>query len=180
MNFDNEMKINLSDLVNFIYRSKKQCFANSEIKISQSDGSSFYSHREFPWLYTDTYNGNIIERGTEDIYVDMVLFWSNQYRGGTLEKFWDKSRAISQFLKKALIETPEEFPIRGPTYFTLNNFKFNDHTFKGELVYTNKWNGDILKFTGQERIRWNGTNVFYHDYMGGLTKNRYFKTKVEQ
>ena len=178
MNFGSEIVLNLDDLTDFIYRSKKECFAKSDLKVSQSDGSSIYSNRELPWLYVDHYCGNTIERGTEDVYYDMVLIWSMQYRGGILETHWPISEAISRFLKYALIELPKEFPVRGPREFRLKEFESEGEIFRGSFIYTNNPKGDIKRFIGYEEILWNGDIAFYHDYIGGLIRNKYFKTKV--
>ncbi|RMF55598.1 hypothetical protein D6745_01645 [Candidatus Woesearchaeota archaeon] len=178
MNFGNEIELKLDELVDFIFRSKRKCFAATDIKVSQSDGSSLYSNRELPWLFTESYNGNTMERGTEDVYFDMVLVWSMQYRGGTLEPFWDIAEPITAFLKQALMSLPHDFPVRGPPVFSLNEFEFDGKLFRGEFVYRTSWNGDIKRFTGSEEITWNGKTVFYHDYMGGLIRNKYFKVRV--
>lgn len=178
MNFSNEIILKLDDLINFIYFSKRKCFAGTDLKVSLSDGSSLYSNRELPWLYTDNYCGNTIERGTEDVYFDMVLVWSMQYRGGILEPFWNIAETITQFLKHALINLPRKFPVRGPSNFLLNEFEHEDKIIKGNFVYYNKWEGDIKEFTGYEKIFWNGDEVFYHNYIGGLVRNKHFRTKV--
>lgn len=178
MNYECDIELEINDIRNFLFHSKKKCFAGTDLKTSKSDGSSMYSNRELPWLYTDTYYGNTIERGTEDIYYDMVLIWSMQYRGGTLRRFWPIAEAISRFLKHALIELPKEFPIRGSKYFSLNEFEFNGTMFKGEFQYENYWDGNLEKFTGKEIIKWDGQLAFYHDYMGGIVRNKFFPTKI--
>lgn len=71
--FKSTIEIDEKELASFIHRSKLQAFARTDQKVSRSDGSSLYSNRELPWLYTDTYCGNTIERGTEDVHYDMVL-----------------------------------------------------------------------------------------------------------
>jgi len=178
MNFGNKITLKLDDITDFIYRSKKKCFARTDDKVSQSDGSSLYSNRELPWLYTDTYCGNTVERGTEDVYHDMVLIWSMQYRGGILESHWDVAEAVSRFLKHSLMNFSKEFPVRGPKEFRMNQFEFEGNIFKGDFVYKNQWKGDMKRFTGYEEIKWDGDVVFYHDYLGGLIRNKYFQTKI--
>ncbi|MFQ5620998.1 MAG: DUF5680 domain-containing protein [Candidatus Nanoarchaeia archaeon] len=135
---NNETVITLDELRDFIYRSKRKGFANTDKKTRLPNGTSVYSNRELPWLYTDTYCGNTIERGTEDVHYDMLLVWSMQYRGGVLEPFWDKTEAISRFLKHALMQLPEEFPVRGPELFRLNEFEYRGETFSGDFVYRNE------------------------------------------
>lgn len=184
MNFETEIIIKLEDLMNFIYRSKKVGFALSDKKTCTSDGTSIYSNRELPWLYNDIYCGNTVERGFEDVHYDMVLIWSMQYRGGVIEEFFDNEKyngtaeVVSAFLKHALMELPISFPIRGPKYFELNQVEHEGIITKGEFIYTNRWSGDIKKFVGHEVIKWNGREVYYHDYIGGIVRNRYFPSVI--
>ena len=178
MNYKNCIELEMDEIRNFLYHSKIQCFARTDIKTSSSDGSSMYSNRELPWLYTDTYCCNTIERGTEDIYYDMVLIWSMQYRGGILREFWSIAEAISRFLKHALLALPLEFPIRGPKCFNMEEFEFEDTIYEGSFQYRNNWEGDFEKFIGKETIVWDGQLAFYHDYIGGFVRNKYFPIKI--
>ncbi len=179
MNYKETKILRLEDLRDFVYRSKKICFAATDNKVSEADGSSRYSNRELPWLYTDHYNGNTVERGTEDVTHDMVLVWSMQYRGGVLEPFWNRGEAVSRFIKHALMQVPREFPARGPRRFELAEFEFEGVTQRGEFIYTNEWEGDFTRFTGYEEATWNGEKAFYHDYIGGTTRNKHFKVQLE-
>lgn len=178
MNFGNEVRIKLENLIDFIYCSKRTGFAATDKKTSLSDGSSVYSNRELPWLYTDIYCGNTVERGCEDVYFDMVLIWSMQYRGGMLKEYYEIAGAVSVFLKLALMELPKDFPIRGPEIFKHSTVELEDKIYKGDFIYKNQWTGDIRRFTGYEEILWDGRVVYYHDYIGGLVRNKYFPTVV--
>ena len=178
LRYKNEVIINESDLTDFIYRSKLSSFARTDDKVSQSDGSSLYSNRELPWLYTDTYCGNTIERGSEDVYFDMVLIWSMQYRGGYYIPYWRDAEALSGFLKEALLKVPKEFPFRGPEEFSLNQIMFNGKSVKGKFIYHNQWEGNIGHFIGREFIYWKDDLVSYHDYMGGVVRNKYFPVRL--
>jgi len=101
-----------------------------------------------------------------------------QYRGGISEPHYYHAEAISKFLKYALMESPKIFPVRGPKKFELNEFEFEGKIYKGKFVYNNETQGDMKKFTGKEEIHWDDELVFYHDYIGGTLRNKYFKTKV--
>lgn len=176
--YKEEIIINESKLTDFIYKSKLLGFAKTDNKVSQSDGSSIYSNRELPWLYTDTYCGNTIERGNEDVYYDMVLVWSMQYRGGYYIPYWGNAETLSTFLKEALLKIPKEFPIRGPKEFISDRVMFENKTIEGKFTYHNQWEGNIGHFIGREFIYWKDNLVFYHDYIGGIVRNKYFPTRV--
>jgi hypothetical protein len=178
MNFGGRKIIRLEDLRDFIFRSKLKSFAKSDLKVSMSDGSSLYSNRELPWLYTDSYNGNSIERGTEDVFYDMVLVWSMQYRGGALEPFWENAQIISTFLKKALLSSPKDAPFRGPKKFSLDEIYFEGRVISGKFEYFNKWEGGLRSFKGHEDIFLDANKVFDHEYIGGIIRNKYFDVDV--
>jgi len=178
LRYKKELVLNEEELLDFIYRSKMLGFAKTDIKVSQSDGSSLYSNRELPWLYTDTYCGNTIERGQEDVYYDMVLVWSMQYRGGYYIPYWKEAEALSIFLKEALLRTPKQFPFRGPEEFSLDQITFGERIIDGKFLYHNQWEGNIGHFVGREFIYWRDDLVFYHDYMGGIVRNKYFPVRL--
>ncbi len=178
MNFGHETDVNAVELLDFITQSKKKSFAGTDQKNSLSDGSSVFSNRKLPWLYTDTYCGNTVERGFEDVYYDMILVWSMQYRGGTLENYYDYAEVITCFLRQALMNSPQDFPFRGPHTFEMSEVNFDGKLHKDAFIYTNKWQGDYSRFTGREEIFLANDLVFYHDYMGGLVRNKYFVTEI--
>lgn len=179
-----ERTIALSEMVKFIYRSKKKGFMSKDEKTDLVGGVTIYSNRELPWLYNDIYCGNTVERGSEDVYYEMILVWSMQYRGGVIEEFYcekrydETTKVVSSFLKQALINMPIEFPVRGPKHFMMDEVHHGNKIYKGKFVYVNQWTGDMKKFVGYEEIYWNSKNVYYHNYMGGLIRNRYFPIKV--
>lgn len=156
-----EVTLHEKDLSQFIHRSKKLGFAGEIQKVSRSDGSSLYSNRELPWVYTDTYSGNTIERGSEDVYHDMVLVWSMQYRGGTYANRWKDQETVFSFLKEALLQIPEEAPFRGPKEFSLDQVESEGKIVEGKFVYNNQWEGAIGHFRGSELIHWDDEIVFY-------------------
>lgn len=174
MNYLNEVSIKLDELQHFIIKAKKEGFAKTDKKTSLTSETSMYTYRELPWCYTDTYWGNTIERGTEDVSFDLIIIWSMQYRGGTVRKYWDRAEYISAFLKLALINIPEEFPVRGPKQFSANQIEFEGQVIDGDFEYINTWQGDLVRFKGEEHILWKGKEVYYHDYIGGLNRNKHF------
>ena len=168
--YNAEIELTEKELIDFIYRSKLSSFARTDDKVSRSDASSLYSNRELPWLYTDTYCGNTIERGSEDVYYNMVLVWSMQYRGGYYVPYWNDAEILSVFLKEALLRAPKDFPARGPEEFCLDEISYEGETIRGELLYRNQWTGNIGHFIGKEFMYLNGDLFFLSRlYRGNCT-----------
>lgn len=174
-----ETTIKLSDISAFLYRSKRKAFANTDNKTSLTNETSIYSNRELPWCYTDTYWGNTVERGTEDVSYNLTPVWSMQYRGGFHKPYWRDAESLAVILKKALMKLPKEFPIRGPVKFQLSEFFLDGKRIEAEVIYTNKWEGTLARFKGEEKIVIDGSEVFYHDYMGGFNRNKHFPVLVD-
>jgi len=159
-------------------------------------------------IYTDMYSGNTIEGGQESVTIDLVLRWRNQYYGGTRTAFWDTSKnsgsekkfdpmlvaigprfpeVVSRFLKQALMNMTREFPVRGPEEFSAREVEFEGERFSGEWIYTNNWKGVSLfgiedpftSYIGEERILYNGVEVYWHAYHGGLVRDKYFPIVVQ-
>lgn len=176
---DNILTTDIGELIEFLYRSKQKCFASTEEKTSLTNETSIYSNRELPWCYTDTYWGNTIERGVEDVSFNLIPVWSMQYRGGYYQDYWDISEDLSKILKLALKNLPKDFPIRGPREFELAEYVINGETITADVKYVNNWEGDLIRFKGEEHIYIDGKEVFYHDYIGGVNRNKHYPVLVK-
>lgn len=171
--------LSIEDIIDFVYRSKLKGFAKTDKKTSLNDQSSIYSNRELPWCYTDHYRGNTVERGTEEVTYNLMSVWTMQYRGGYLEQFWDISEELGPALKFALRKMPKEFPARGPRELIFDDHDVSDLIIKGKFRYINEWVGDFARFTGKEVIFLNDEEIFYHDYMGGTNRDKYYPTVIK-
>jgi len=60
-------------------------------------------------------------------------------------------------LRNALLE----FPVRGPTNYERGNFK-----------YENSWKGTLEDFVGEEAIFFQGKQIYFRNYLGGMGKPR--------
>ena len=109
----------------------------------------------------------------------MIPVWSMQYRGGFIPEYWKHAEALAVFLTKALMVLPQDFPIRGPQHFALDHFTFEGTAYDGQFIYRNSWTGDLTRFKGEESIDWNGVQVYYHDYIGGINRNKHFPVVVQ-
>ncbi len=116
------------------------------------------------WEYRDSYTGFFKSWGQEVVWHKGNPFWTQLYGGGMSEELQDnRDFAIKtfEFLKKAMSEgeKQEEFQPRGP-----DNFK------DGYWEYTCKWEGNISKFKGDEKILFKGKVVFIHVFFGGVVQ----------
>ena len=64
-------------------------------------------------------------------------------------------------LKNALKKMPPEAPFRGPKLYK-----------EGEYIYTNSWQGDLERFSGEEQITQNGRLIYQANYRGGLVNQQ--------
>jgi hypothetical protein len=214
MNFRTQIPISLQLLKEYIITAKRSGFAATDNKTTLPDQTSVYSYRDFSnqrfagLIYTDMYNGNSIECGQESITIDLIQRWRNQYYGGILEHFWNVSEnklfeqqfdnsiltigsrfpeVVSTFLKMALFNLPEEFPVRGPHLFQVPEVNFEGISIHGEWKYINEWklvplfnsSDPFSSFIGQERIFLNGMEIYIHAYQGGLIRDKYFPFILE-
>jgi len=69
--------------------------------------------------------------------------------------------SVYGILRNALMQMPDDAPFRGPKEYK-----------EGEFTYTNKWTGDVERYSGEEQIT-QGENLIYKaNYMGGLVDQR--------
>lgn len=92
--------------------------------------------------------------------------------------YWSNAEILSVFLKEALLRAPKDFPARGPAEFSLDQISHEGKTIHGELLYRNQWTGNIGHFIGREFMYLDGDLFFYHDYIGGIVRNKYFPSKI--
>jgi len=157
-------------------------------------------------IYTDMYNGNFIECGQEIVSLNLAAIWCNQYYGGIVAEYWDLSDKIKRemkknfsmlqsdkllyltlvFLKQALLNMPLEFPVRGPKKHFANSVNFENQTYSGEWMYKNEWkkssifscDDPFLSFVGEESIYYNGVEIYWHAYHGGIIRDKYFPALI--
>ena len=207
MNYERGIATKLSTIKEFAFDAKMSSFARQDDKTILPDNTSVYSYRRFRehpkyagLIYTDQYNGNIVDSGQETISLDLAPIWRNQYHGGSRAFFRPHETelagkvptkesmhsVITAFLKQALLEMPEDFPVRGPRKFEAGSAQLGDEIISGDWLYTNEWNqlplvetnDPFASFQGMEKISFNGQDVYFHGYQGGLVFDKYFPLKL--
>ena len=124
------------------------------------DGGKELEYGEGDFFIRDRYFGFKAFIGEEVIFFKQQPVWGMNYYGKTVSERIS-SKEIYSFLKVALKKATENFPFRGPA-----NFKDDDYE------YLNSVDGQITKFSGQERIVYKDELVYMLDYHGGFIENK--------
>ena len=150
------MKINSIQLRKFLFKTTQCGYGNPDTQIEQAlDGANVIDFQEGDWRMLDTYYGGQPYAGQEVIYYRDTAVWAMQYRGWLLSIELPTSQ-IYNFLRKALLAAPAEYPYREPK-----------ELIQDDLVYRNQWRGDIDNFEGEEAIILNSQEIYKGAYFGG-------------
>ena len=76
---------------------------------------------------------------------------------GHVDKEYKNLDKIYGFLKQALLKMPENEPYRGPRELIELDWR-----------YSNKPKGNLFQYAGEERIYYQGKEIFRTNYFGGL------------
>lgn len=156
-------KVDLTKLAKFLVKAKTQTYASTSSKEIKPERPL---HKELEFsegelYYRDSYVGFFQAPGMEEVRDKTgKTIWTMAYSGGMTEKFQGNLEFALEtfgFLKKALSEVIENTPFRGPKYFA-----------EGKWKYVNRFKGNIRRFSGKEKILFNGKEVFSQEYIGGL------------
>ncbi len=193
------VEFTLTELKRFVIEAKRNTFAADAKKSYLIDQTSIHSYRDFSdadstgtrlLMYQDVYNGNTAEIGEETVSINMVKVWRNQYCGGTM--FFPKihqglhvndwAQYVSNFLRKALSNLSEDFPVRGPKIFEATSASSQNKQILGDWKYLNSWEylplyldvcDPFVSYRGLEYIYFNDEMVYWHAYQGGLIYDKY-------
>lgn len=155
------MNVNLKELAKFLVKAKRQTYAGEGGEVTpERPGFKELEYSEGSYNYRDSYTGFFSAPGQEIVRLKGVPIWSMAYSGGMKPEYHNNVEFAEKtftFLINALLRVTEDIPFRGP-----KNFK------EGDFEYINKVEGDIASFRGQEKILFEGKEVFSQDYIGGL------------
>ncbi len=118
-------------LLIFLLRAKRETYAaGGELSVPSRPNSKDLRYAEGPYVYIDTYLGDIDFIGEEAVWKDGQALWGMNYYG------WMKVDEIpdgfSKCLKGALLAVPREAPFRGPEEFR-----------SGVFTFRCQWEGDV-------------------------------------
>jgi len=142
----------INSLKEFLIKAKRDGYAAGN-QIKEVDGSYSTRFDDGDFKFHDNWLGGEPFGGREVVFYKRKPYWMMVYYGADLT---GKDSAIPT-LKKALSQTPDDFPARGPKSLKEKEFE-----------YKNKWQGNIEKFSGEEKISKKGKIVYSANYAGGL------------
>jgi hypothetical protein len=153
--------MNKEALRQFLVDSNKAGYAGGEEKkwIKEPDGSTTIPFEKGVWSSHDNFFGGEPYGGRTIVFHEGKPYWMMVYYGWVEEGI--ESNPIYGILRNALMGMPEDYPYRGPKEYK-----------EGEYTYTNTWEGEVDRFTGEERITRGEKIVYKANYLGGLVDQR--------
>lgn len=153
--------MNSKDLKKFLIDSNNAGYAGGKSKqwIHETDHSVTIPFEKGDWESHDNFFGGEPYGGRTVVFQKGNPVWIMVYYGWIDEG--EETDPIYGILRGALMRMPEDYPFRGPKEFV-----------EGEFIYSNSWEGDVERFSGEEKIIKNGKLVYKANYMGGLVDQR--------
>ena len=151
----NEKKsINLSSLKEFLCEARRNTYASGASSIGNQRllASYEFEFQKGDYFYRDVYfSGDEKRMGQEIIYLESKPIWGMNYVGKKLGKL------ETEFLKESLFKLAEKCRFGGECKYE-----------KRELVYSDKGQGNLDEFFGQEEISVHEKSIYKLNYQGGL------------
>ncbi|MFA6476006.1 MAG: DUF5680 domain-containing protein [Candidatus Paceibacterota bacterium] len=154
----------LANIKKFLVEANRAGYGSGEEQVwtKEADGSTTISYEsaDKAWRFHDNFFGGEPYGGREIIFKDGHSEWMMIYYGEVSDKEIEKSAAYA-FLRKALMNAPEDLPVRGPVHMS--------EVIDGkEWTYDNIYTGDLGRFSGHEYIKVDGKEIYDAEYAGGL------------
>lgn len=150
----------IEEFSRFLVEAQKNTFASGQ-ENHDPDGSTYavYENERFSfkdkWIGSKSFVGSQIARYKPT----NSAIWGVAYKG--LDRNPEAmNKGGNDFLKLALKNPPQEFPVRGPR-------RFEDDSFKN-FFYYNDWTGDLFGFVGADTVTYHGSIIFGLSYAGGI------------
>lgn len=151
----------------FLIDSNKAGYADGEGKkwVKEPDGSTTIPFEKGSWKSHDNFFGGEPYGGRTIVFYEGKPYWMMVYYGWVAEGV--ESNPVYGVLRNAcqriilLMQMPEDYPFRGPKEYK-----------EGSLVYTNSWQGEVKRFSGEEQITQSGKLIYKANYLGGLVDQR--------
>lgn len=149
-------------LKSFLIETKKAGFGAGDSKkwIKEKDASTTISFESGDWRMHDNFFGGEPWGGREVVFFKEKPVWIMVMYGSVNSSF-NNFKTVYKFLQKALLNQPENLPLRGPKVFQESDF-----------IYKNKTEGDLENFIGEEVIYKNNKQIYKTNYAGGLVDQR--------
>jgi len=148
----------ITDLSRFLLYCGREGYASvgDNGTTKESDGSTTILIKQGEFTFHDNYFGGEPYGGREVVFYQNKTVWMMVYYGLVLDLKADM-KPVYGFLRKALAAVPDEAPFRGP-----------NKLISGDLTYTNRWQGEVTRFSGEEFIAKGGQVIYQANYLGGF------------
>jgi hypothetical protein len=146
----------------FIVKAKINAYATGGEggEMVLADGCKELTFQEGHFSYRDRYFGWNPFIGEEVVWRDEKVIWAMNYYGIVLHEVMPAGQ-VYQFLRQALQQVTDERPFRGPSYLREADFEYRDES-----------QGTFERFTGSERIYYQGQEIYRLDYHGGTVRSK--------
>jgi len=150
--------LNSNTFIAFLMKAKQNTYAGEgALTRSSRPGSKDLTYQEGPFMYLDTYLGDIDFIGEEAVWFEGKPIWGMNYVGRMLtEKI---PSGFSEFLKSTLMNVPPEMPFRGPEERT-----------EGDFSYSCCVEGSLEWYKGTESIIYKGQKIYQLSFHGGFVR----------
>lgn len=145
-------------LEEFLIKAKGNAYASEEGGALLPDGSLEFTYQEGEFKYRDRYFGWNPFGGEEAVWQDDQIVWMMNYYGLVFDEVVPAAEVYS-FLQNAMNQVKIDRPFRGPQTFK-----------KGDFEYFDESQGSVDRFTGFERILYQGREIYRLHYHGGSIK----------
>ena len=154
--------MNTNALKNFLIETKKAGYGagNSKSWIKEEDGSTTIPFESGDFRMHDNFFGGEPWGGREIVLFKEKPVWIMVMYGAVDSSVVDFEE-VYVFLKKALLNQPEDLPLRGPKMYQ-----------KGDFIYKNKTEGNLDNFIGEEEIYKGEKRIYKMKYSGGWVDRR--------
>ena len=154
--------VDMGELARFVRDSHRHGYAASQGAVTrrEPDRSTTIEHTAGDWTLHDNFFGGEPYGGRMVVFRRGRPLWMAVFYGW-VEGADDEVTAIYAFLRRALLNAPEAFPVRGPETF-----------MDGRLEYRNTHQGPLERFRGEEAILRDGRPAYVAWYAGGLVDRR--------
>jgi len=154
--------MNTKSLKNFLIETKKAGYGAGDSKkwIKEKDGSTTIPFESGDFRMHDNFFGGEPWGGREVVFFKEQPAWI-MVMYGSVDLSLNDFKTVYKFLQKALLNQPEDLPLRGPKVFQ-----------EGDFIYKNKTKGNLENFSGEEEIYKNKKRIYKMIYNGGLVDQR--------
>jgi hypothetical protein len=153
--------MNKEALRQFVQQANKEGYGSGKTDhwVKEKDGSTTIPFAFGDFRMSDNFFGGEPYGGREVVFFQNAPVWIMVYYGKVNPG--EDFAKLYKFLQKALLNAPDEMPVRGPKVLE-----------EEEFTYVNEWKGEIEEFSGEESISKNGKTVYNAKYVGGLVDQR--------